>query len=252
MAHATPGNSEIDEVWSVTRDAGFRQRLIKQLLSLPTCRRILLPGCGSLTYLQDEILARCPQVESIVCTDLLEAIELVNTRLIHPKVEFIAVDSTALHERWSDHFDVVIPINSVVSGNDEENRSMVRSFCHVLRPDGYLLGVFPCLHAVQELYRFIPGEMQSAIAKREALDLNARTLTWFPGDPELPPALPQIFYSVNDLQLIFAECAFDLSTLSISIDALADDVSRPIVEKWYGISDPRICLRNLMVTAKKA
>lgn len=239
------------EVWSVTSDAGFRQRLIKNLLALPSCRRILIPGCGSMTQLQEAILDGCPQVESIVCTDLREAIELAKTKLEHPKIEFHAVDSTRLHERWSDHFDVVIPINSVVSSSDEENRSMIRSFCGALKPQGNLLGLFPCIHAVAELYRFIPEEQQSAVAQRESIDMNTRALTWFPGDPELPAAMPQIFYAINDLRVIFAESGFDLSTMNMSIDVLADDSSHPIVANWYHVHDRRICLWNLLLTVAR-
>lgn len=241
-----------EEVWSVTADRGFRRRLLKNLRALPFCRRILLPGCGSLTHLQEEILSHCAQVESIVCTDLPEAIEHAKAQLNHPKVAFHAVDSTQLHHRWPEHFDVVIPINSVVSSDDEENRSMLRSFSRALRKSGYLLGIFPCIYAVQELYRFTPPAMHHAISQREAVDLDARTLTWFPADPELPAAMPQLFYSVNDLRIIFAEAGFDLSTLDMTIDVLADDGSRAILEKWYQIHDRRICLWNLMITAAKA
>lgn len=240
-----------EEVWSVTRDAGLRRRLVKGLSGLPSCRRILLPGCGSLTHVQQEILTHCPGVESIVCTDLAEAVEIAQRDLIHPKVEFHAVDSARVHERWPEHFDVVIPINSVLSSSDEENRAMVRSFCGALRPQGSMLGVFPCIYAVHELYRFVPPEARGGIAGRESLDLDGRTLTWFPKDPELPAALPQIFYSVNDLRIVFAESGFDLATLSMMIDVLAEDSSRPIVEAWYQIRDRRVCLWNLMVTVAK-
>lgn len=236
------------DVWSVTTDAGFRQRLTQRLRSMPACRNVLIPGCGSLTLLQEEILASCPEVESIVCTDLASAIEVARTSLVHPKIAFHAHDSTRLHDRWPAHFDVVIPINSVVSSSDEENRSMIRSFRSALKPQGSLLGLFPCVYAVQELYRFVPAALQSAVESRESIDLNTRALTWFPEDPELPPALPQLFYSVNDLRIIFAESGFDLSTLNISIDMLTDDSSRPIVENWYHIDDRRICLWNLMIS----
>lgn len=244
--HARGYRSE--DVWSVTTDSGFRRRLTRNLRSMPACRNILIPGCGSLTLLQEEILASCPEVESIVCTDLASAIEVARASLTHPKVEFHAHDSTSLHERWPAHFDVVIPINSVVSSSDEENRSMIRSFRSALKPQGSLLGLFPCIYAVQELYRFVPAARQSAVASRESLDLDTRALTWFPADPELPPALPQLFYSVNDLRVIFAESGFDLSTLNMSIDMLTEDSSRPIVENWYHIQDRRICLWNLMIS----
>lgn len=241
-----------EEVWSVTCDAGLRQRLVKSLRSLPSCRRILMPGCGSLTYLQEEILAHCPEVESIVCTDFEEAVEIASSKLSHPKIEFHAVDSTALHDRWPEQFDVVMPVNSVVSDSDEENRRMVRSFSGALRPRGYMLGIFPCIHAVQDLHRFIPAGKQGSVASRESVELNARTHTWFPGDPDLPEALPQVFYSVNDLRVVFEESGFSLSTLTMSIDVLADDSSRRTVEHWYHIQDRRVCLWNFLVTASKA
>lgn len=240
-----------EEVWSVTRDPGMRARMVKRLSGLAAHGRLLLPGCGSVTLLQEELLQGCPGVEELVCTDFAGAIEVASAHLQHPRVVWAAWDSTRLHERWSSHFDVVMPVNSVLSDSDAINRAMIRSFHEVLRPGGHLLGLFPCIHAVHELYRFIPESARGEVAQREAVDAHERTCTWFPGDPELPHALPQIFYTINDLRVILDEAGFDLSTLHISIDMLSDAPSRPLVERWYHIEDRRVCLWNLQIEIMK-
>lgn len=236
-----------EEVWSVTRDPGMRARMARRLAGLTPHRAVLMPGCGSLTLLQEDLLASCPHIDELVCTDFAHPVEIASAQLQHPKVTWVACDSTRLQERWSSAFDVVMPVNSVLSDSDALNRSMLRAFHDVLRPGGRLLGLFPCVHAVQELYRYVPEGSRAEVARREEVDVHTRSVTWFPDDPELPRALPQIFYGINDLRVLLDEAGFDLSTLHISIDMLADAPSRPIIERWYHIDDRRICLWNLQI-----
>jgi hypothetical protein len=238
-------------VWSVTKDAGFRERFVRKLEAIPDVRRILLPGCGSETILQRDLVGHLPQLEEIICSDFEPAIRIAETSGGSPKVSFHVVDSTRVHESWPLRFDVVSPINSVVSESDGENRAMLAAFSESLRPGGWLLGTFPCIYSIHELYRFASQEKREQLSAQESLELDTRTYTWLPRDPELPARVPQLMYSVNDLRILLDEAGFDLDTLEMTIDVQAGASSREGVKQWHGIDDPRVCRWDFMVKVRK-
>ena len=120
--------------------------------------KVLIPGCGSEINLQKTLLNICPQIGQIYCTDFsATAIEQAKKNwqelesdfgLNNHQLVFETIDSTKLTEQkpeWSDKFDYILVVNSVLSGEDKINRSMLAEFYQVLKPDGRLYGFFPTI-----------------------------------------------------------------------------------------------------------
>jgi SAM-dependent methyltransferase len=152
-------------VFSLTQDPKLSEMLVHPSrqspgFDIPNSRaiKVLIPGCGSEIHLQKTLLEFCPQIGQVCCTDFSNtAIERAKKhwqqfdrdgRLKSQQLIFEESDSTRLTEQkpdWTNKFDYVLVVNSVVSGDDVKNRQMLGEFYKVLKPGGKLYGFFPTI-----------------------------------------------------------------------------------------------------------
>ncbi|HEY9812938.1 MAG TPA: class I SAM-dependent methyltransferase, partial [Candidatus Sericytochromatia bacterium] len=153
------------KVLSLTQDPKICETLIRPSSQSPCFDipnspeiKVLIPGCGSEIYLQKTLLEFCPHIGQIYCIDFSQtAIDLAkknwlqadgDSRLNNQQLIFAEANSTRLTEQfpdWQNKFDYILVVNSVVSGEDDKNRQMLREFYKVLKTGGKLSGFFPTI-----------------------------------------------------------------------------------------------------------
>jgi SAM-dependent methyltransferase len=157
----------VENVWSVTQDRAIRAKLILKIEGLYQFSRILIPGCGSEVHLQNDLARRLPNVERIICTDYTDVVDLAREKESNPLVTYESRDSTNLG--WEGYWDVVVPVNSVLSASDTENRQILRSCYTSLRPGGALVGYFPTIFAAFDIQSIDPSILPGSIDVHKCL-----------------------------------------------------------------------------------
>ncbi|MDH6356353.1 class I SAM-dependent methyltransferase [Parabacteroides sp. PF5-9] len=108
--------------------------------------RILIPGCGSNTKIQQLCYSIYKENIDIYAVDWSEeaiAIAKKETNLLNIPVEYINCNFNCLPFD-DDFFDIVIISNSIVSDSHENNINALNEFARLLNPDGLITGNFPC------------------------------------------------------------------------------------------------------------
>lgn len=135
-------SKKYESIWSVAEDQELIAALAQHLKK--STKRILIPGCGSRTELQQYIINNFQKIEEIVCNDFSEsAINLAKSNFSHPKLKYEIRDTSDLTVYESNYFDVVIVVNSILSGNHELNVKQLQEIYRVMRGGGLFVGLFP-------------------------------------------------------------------------------------------------------------
>lgn len=218
--------------------------------------QVLIPGCGSEIYLQKELLYLCPHIKQVYCTDFSEtAIATAKKnwkevdgdfRLNSQQIIFEQLDSTNLTEQkpnWKDKFDYILVVNSVLSGEDWQNRQMIAEFYKILKPGGRLYGFFPTI--------FCPLEI-AHLCRTKAHWLTNGTIN-------LPESAlyeyqdgkkdRQLLYTPSRLNQIFKEAGF--KRLSFEVFFHDSDISAMKIEKIFDVNDPEIYYWSFLVRFEK-
>lgn len=227
-----------DTVYSVTHDDGLR-RLLSDAVKDTSARDILIPGCGSVGLLEKQFSADMPDAH-IMCTDFAGSIAEVSVRNKNPRIAYQPLDSTDL--RIVEKFDVVVPVNSVLDGEDNENRKMLSQFHQALKPEGKLVGLFPTVFCA---FDFILTSQNTKLntAFQDMLDLKNQTVTDFSHDAR------QIMYTPLGLRKILLETNFKLEKMEIVF--FDSDYFNNIGQRLFGIGKDDPPFYELFVVASK-
>jgi methyltransferase family protein len=227
--------SDYDTVYSMTDDQALRSQIISDLSAFGA-RSILIPGCGSRTVLQEEIIQRLPQ-SRVTCLDFPRVVEIAKERFSHPNVTYIGHDVTTAH--FSGGFDSVVHVTSVVSESDAENRQIMRATSEALRPEGLMLGVFPTIYATLDI-AYTAGEQWRA--KNVLLETSSYQ--------ESKQGIRQVFYTPLRLRRIAREV--QLENICISIFFNDSEYLRSEGRKHYNLMDEDAILYHLYLRATRA
>lgn len=209
-----------ENVLSITEDPKLCERLIQPSAQIPGFDipnsseiKVLIPGCGSEIYLQKALLEACPNIGEVYCTDFSKvAVEKAQEKWqqahgdrdrSYQQFVFAEVDSTQITTQkpdWQNKFNYVLVVNSVLSGDDAQNRQMIHEFAQVLKPGGRLYGYFPSIFCLLEATYL--DQSMAYLLTTGALDL--------PHSAFSPPAGGdrQIYYTPMRLNKIFREAGF--------------------------------------------
>lgn len=222
-----------ENVFSITEDAGVRNRIKRVLLD--NVRSVLIPGCGSQVFLQKDLVNQY-NIKRIVCTDYKAVVEMAQKRFAHKKISYLAKDSTKLAFR--NKFDAVVIVNSAVSESDAENRKMLRSCWRSLKKGGALVGYFPTIFCAVDIGLIDP---QTGIMKRVCLE---KSMFY-----EEKQKQHQIFYTPLRLRCILKEAGFKLGRMEICF--FDSKYFQKEGSNYYGLGDKDLVIYGLFVVATK-
>jgi len=228
-------NKAYGDVFSITEDEACRARIMTALNEVGKVASVLVPGCGSRTFLQ-ETLVQCHAIRKICCTDFAGVVQIAKQHFMHPKVQYLARNSTKLG--FENEWDAVVVINSVLSESDKENRLMLSSFCKALRPDGVLIGYFPTILCALDI-----DHLDSRLGWTKRIDMQRNSFY------EPKQRIHQIFYTPLRLRYIIKEAGFNLEKMEIHF--CDSDYFIKHGAKYYGLRDKDAVIYSLFVVARK-
>lgn len=226
--------SDYADVYSLTDDRALRELLVADLREAGA-RRILIPGCGSRTALQREIVERLPGA-SLTCVDFAGVVEVAARRFSDARVEYRAADVTTL--QVDEPYDAVVHVTSVVSESDTENRDIVQRTVAALKPGGLLLGVFPTVFATLDI-----AHTTNEVWRAERVDLPTSTYS------EAKQAVSQIFYTPLRLRRIVREAG--LTDVAMSLFFNDSPYLRSEGARHYDLQDEDAVLYHLYVRGRR-
>lgn len=228
-------HADYRNVLSLTEDQDIQNEVVRQLRALGA-RDVLLPGCGTRAILEKVVVEECDSVQRVVCTDYAEVLELIPTALRPDGVEYEARDSANLE--FATEFDAVVAVNSVLSDSDRENRRIVASCAHSLRPGGCLIGFFPTVYCAVEIAYLEKNP-------RKLADIDLATSSCY----ERAQDSRQIFYTPLRLRRVLHEAGLTLRSMSI---IFCDSVGLAAqARRLYQISDEDAAPWELLVVAAR-
>ena len=194
-----------ESVWSMTNDPEVRNRLTRNMSERAT--QVLIPGCGSRTFLQRHIVEYAPGVRRIVCTDWsAEALKRAAGDFSHPKLVYQEEDTSRMTFARNS-FDTVLVVNSILSSNDLLNRRMVQDCFRVLKRGGKLIGFFPTIFAASEL-----ANLDTRLARWKSPGIIDEGKNSF---FEPAQGMRQLFYTPLRLRQIFHEAGVKRITMEV-------------------------------------
>lgn len=224
------------KVWSVTQDSAIRQKLISKIRHFSNVSRILVPGCGSEVYLQNDLATQLSGIQNVTCTDYPAVVALASDKTNNSLITYEARDSSNLG--WENEWDVIIVVNSVLSSSDEENRRILRSFCDALRPGGAVIGYFPTIFAAFEISTLDPAAITGSIDVRKCVFYEERQ------------RMHQIFYTPLRIRRILKEAGLRLAELElVFFDGKEHFVDHS--KDYYGLDDPDLAVYEMLIVAIK-
>jgi hypothetical protein len=232
----THTSGDIENIWSVTDDAGALQKFGDELKMLAARKRILIPGCGSKVSLQNHVADSFADIDEILCTDFDLVVKIAASQSNHPKIRYAARDSARLG--FENEFDVVIDVNATLSDSDVENREILGACFGALREGGVLIGMFPTILCAVDA-----GYLQADRAELEQVDLERSSFY------EKSQALWQIFYTPLRLRQILKEAGFHMRKMEVYF--CDSEFFLRQNETIYNIADHDIVTYELLVVAEK-
>ena len=194
---------QYDDVFSITEDRDVCKKLASGIKE--NSNKILIPGCGSKTYLQDYISTIFDG--DIICTDWSKhALEIAKESSKSDKICYFKDDMTNM--QFDDNtFDNIIISNSILSGDDRNNRKMLNECNRVLKKGGTLTGLFPSVYATYEISYL--DEQFKYLRKENIISIEDNTFY------ETTQDMYQIFYTPIRLRRIFKENNFKTEKFEI-------------------------------------
>lgn len=227
--------SAYSDAFSTTEDVAYREKIIHELDQVGDIRSVLIPGCGSRVFLQKE-LARKPKIKEICCTDFEGVVQVAENHFRHPKVQYLARNSTALG--FKDKWDAIVIVNSILSESDEENRNILLSCYNALRPGGTLIGYFPTIFCAVDVDSIDPS-----LGVAKYIDLKRNSFY------EKRQGAYQIFYTPLRLRYILKEAGFRLDKMEIYF--LDSNFFKKQGAEYYGLKDEDAVIYELFIVAIK-
>jgi 2-polyprenyl-3-methyl-5-hydroxy-6-metoxy-1,4-benzoquinol methylase len=225
-----------ENVLSLTDDPWIIDKIIEQL-DQSHSRKILVPGCGSRTNLQKQIVESFPGAQ-VTCTDYPQVVEIAAEKFTHPRVTYSAVDSTQMP--WTDHFDAVVIVNSIVSDSDQTNRLIIQNCHQALRPNGQMIAFFPDIFASLDIATIIND--QDRFRK-----INLKKSTFF----EEAQNTYQVFYTPLRLRAILKEADFSVDRFeTVFLDSeYFQQTGKDKVK--FAVDDPDLVIYENFIVARK-
>jgi 2-polyprenyl-3-methyl-5-hydroxy-6-metoxy-1,4-benzoquinol methylase len=190
-----------ENVWSVTEDEALRDKFVNEIQNF-THDKILIVGCGSKSYLQEDLIQKIPTIQKIVCTDFPKVIKIPKEENCYEKIEYMAKDSKDLG--WANEWDVVIIVNSILSEDDIENRLILKECQKALKNGGVLVGIFPTIFCPIDI-----GYLDKSTSFLEDADIMTNTLI------EKKQNTKQIFYTPLRLRYVLKEAKFKIEKFEV-------------------------------------
>ena len=231
---------DYDTIWSMTEDCSARQKLIDFLKDLPEQKKILIPGCGSRTVLQEEICKQIPLVSEVGCCDFPGVIQISAAKFTDPKIRYYGRDISELG--WTNEWDSIVAVNCVLSHDDAENRRILRSFNEALKPGGYMIGYFPTLISLYEIGHLEEEPIGSRLLER--LDFKNNIAD------EGEQGGSQVIYTPLRLRYVIREAGFALDKMEIIF--CDSEYFQKETRRQYGFGDEDIVIYEFFVVARKA
>ena len=231
--------NEYQNVFSITDDPEVCSYLSKNITHNMT--KILIPGCGSKTHLQEYLIKYYPNI-TIYCTDWsLAALRQAETICCHPNIIYQQEDSG--HFSFSDNFfDQIIISNSILSNHDLLNRRIIKECYRVIKRNGNLCGFFPTIFCAFEWAHL--DNRYSHFLTNNIINFVKNSLY------ETTQQCGQIFYTPLRLQQIFNETGFKRKTFEIYF--FDNDYFKKENEKIYGLPpDSGLCVYEFFVLMEK-
>lgn len=220
-------------VYSLTEDAHLRSKIVADIEQLMP-QRILIPGCGTRTVLQED-LVQFFRDSVIICNDFPGVVDIAERKFNHPRVEYIGGDVRDLD---LPSVDAVIHITSTVSNSDLENRAILENSVRLLRGTGSLVGLFPTVFATLDI-----AYTTRETWRTEALDLSRSSYS------EPKQMVEQIFYTPSRLRVVLRESGVNLERMEIFFND--SDYLKQQGAIHYGLEDDDAVLYHLYVVGGK-
>lgn len=227
--------SDYQNIYSMTEDDALRTQIISDLSNFGA-RSILIPGCGSRTILQSNMVQELANV-SLTCMDFPRVVQIAEQRFAHPQVTYRGENIATA--RFDGEYDAVVHVTSVVSESDLDNRKILRNTSNALRPGGLMIGVFPTIYATLDI-AYTTGEQWRA--KNVLLESSSYE--------EAKQGIRQIFYTPLRLRRIALES--HLEKLNVSIFYNDSDYLRSEARKHYNLTDDDAVLYHMYLRALRA
>jgi len=146
---------EYDEaVYSLTKYPEKRARILEEITDKT---RVLIVGCGSASYLQEQILAEKEGVK-IVASDFSKGmIDISQQSFSDPSLSHFCADTQNLPFK-SGTFDSAVSTNSIIPEERKQVRAMFKAIFDVLKEDGIFVTYLPSFEAANEFSLATLGE----------------------------------------------------------------------------------------------
>ena len=234
-------------VFSITPDPGVRDRTLEEirtvLQAIPNSMpRILLPGCGSETILENDIAHKIQPRPLVLCTDFEAVVKTAQYKNLQTPVIYEARNSTDLG--LVDAFDAVVVMNSVVAPTAAENNQMLVSFCEALTPGGALIGLFPTTFCALDVQLNIKSPaMKEALSS--TLDLENGVIIDTSHDAR------QYFYTPIQLKAALVAAGFEPQNIKMDIYFMDSPYFQGETSRLYGLTPEDPPIYELFVVARK-
>jgi hypothetical protein len=133
------------DVYSITKPPEKRKRIIE---SIKDGEKIFITGCGSETYLQEDLLSQ-KKVDVTAGDFSQRMLDISSEKFQHQDLRHITCDTRDLP--FEREFDTVISTNSIIPPNRSDVVAMYRSLRGALKTDGQLIAYLPSFTLCQEM-----------------------------------------------------------------------------------------------------
>jgi len=232
----THAEENYETVWSMTEDPDVRNKLTREIQAIDRYEKILVPGCGSKTVLEQQFAERLSDVREICCTDYPGVVEVARRHCQHEKIRYEARDLR--HLNFDREWDIVAIVNSVLSESDAENRQILKSCFEALAPGGALVGMFPTIFAPIDI-----AYLEKTRDRLQYVDLERSSLY------ETKQKIWQIFYTPLRLRQILKEAGYRLEKMEIFFCDSPYFLEHS--RQYYGMDDPDNVIYEFSIVARK-
>jgi len=137
-------------VYSITKSPDKRQRIIAPIQD---GERVLIAGCGSETYLQQDLLSQ--RDVKVTAGDFSQKmLDVSSGKFQHANLTHVTCDTRDLP--FKDQFNTVISTNSIIPPKREEVTAMYKSIHEALKTDGKFVAYLPSFTLCEEMLERYP------------------------------------------------------------------------------------------------